>query len=381
MRPKEVRLTRKVGNDPAKRMLVICPYPIGVAAGQRLKFEQYYDDWRAAGWEVVPSTFMDQKLWHVAFEPGHFAAKAIGVAKGMLRRARDLFRVPSFDLVYCFMYVTPVGTSLPERMVRRFARKLVFDVEDNVMLGFGRAANDHPNPLLRFLRGAGKYLYLIREADHVVTSSPSLNDLCLSFNRRRACTYISSSIDSDRFVPANRYSNDGRVTIGWTGTFSSRPYLDLLRPVFQQLAKERDFRLRVIGNFDYELPGVDLKVIRWTADQEVEQLQGIDIGVYPLPFDDWVGGKSGLKAIQYMMVGLPCVATNVGTTPLIIRHGDNGLLVRTEDEWLEALRRLLDDPGLRRKLGEQARRNAVAKYSVKAIAADYRRVLASVMGE
>ena len=47
-------------------------------------------------------------------------------------------------------------------MVRRFAKKLVFDVEDNVMLGFGPVANDHPNPLLRFVRGAGKYRYLIR---------------------------------------------------------------------------------------------------------------------------------------------------------------------------------------------------------------------------
>jgi glycosyltransferase involved in cell wall biosynthesis len=151
--------------------------------------------------------------------------------------------------------------------------------------------------------------------------------------------------------------------------------------VFQQLAKERAFKLRVIGNFDYELPGVDLEVLRWSAEQEVQQLQAIDIGVYPLPFDDWVGGKSGLKAIQYMMLGLPCVATDVGTTPLIIRHDDNGLLVRTEEQWLDALRRLLDDPALRRRLGEQARRDAVANYSVKAVAADYRRVLASVMGE
>ena len=43
-----------------KRVLVLCPYPYGVAAGQRLKFEQYYDDWRAAGWEVDAAPFMAQ---------------------------------------------------------------------------------------------------------------------------------------------------------------------------------------------------------------------------------------------------------------------------------------------------------------------------------
>lgn len=362
-------------------MLVLCPYPPGVAAGQRLKFEQYYDDWRAAGWQVDADPFMDLALWSKVFEPGHYAAKSAGVLKGYWRRMRSLRRIRRYDLIYVFMYVTPLGTSFSERLVRKLARKLVFDVEDNVVSQLGNAAQNHPNPLLRFLRGTAKVRHLIREADHVITSSPSLNELCLAINRKRACTYISSSIDSDRFAPANRYSNDGKLVIGWTGTFSSRPYLDLLRPVFQQLAKEREFRLRVIGNFDYELPGVDLEVVRWNASQEVEQLQGIDIGVYPLPFDDWVGGKSGLKAIQYMMLGVSCVATDVGTTPLIIRDDENGLLVRTGQEWLAALRRLLDEPDLRRRLGEQARRDAVERYSVKAVAGEYRKVLASVMEE
>jgi glycosyltransferase involved in cell wall biosynthesis len=120
-------------------------------------------------------------------------------------------------------------------------------------------------------------------------------------------------------------------------------------------------------------------VIRWTADREVEDLQAIDIGVYPLPLDEWVGGKSGLKAIQYMAFGLPCVATNVGTTPMIIRDGENGLLVRSDDEWLEALERLIDDPALRRRLGQKAHEDAVARYSTKVIAAKYRAVLETVM--
>lgn len=362
-----------------RRMLVLCPYPFGVAAGQRLKFEQYYDHWRSAGWEVEVAPFMDLRLWNVLYERGHVAAKIIGIAQGYLRRLRDLFRVPGYDLVYCHMYVTPVGTTLAERLTRALARKLVYDVEDNVMAHVGRVTIDHPNPFLRFVRATGKYRYLAEHADHVVTSSPALNERCEAINRRAAATYISSSIDADRFQPAYRYSNEGIVTIGWTGTFSSRPYLDLLRDVLERLATERRFRLRVIGNFDYELPGVDLDVIRWTEEREVRDLREIDIGLYPLPKDDWVSGKSGLKAIQYMMMALPCVATNVGTTPLIINDGENGLLATTEQDWLRALKRLLDEPLLRRRLGEAARRDAVAKYSTRAVADDYRRVLDSVV--
>jgi glycosyltransferase involved in cell wall biosynthesis len=360
-------------------MLVLCPYPPGVAAGQRLKFEQYYDDWRAAGWEVVASSFMDRALWEIVFEHGHFAGKVAGIIRGTLRRIGDLARVRRFDLVYCFMYVTPVGSTAFERLVRHLAHRVVMDVEDNALIGQPFKKEDHPNWLRVMLRGKGKIKFLIRTADHVITSSPALNDACLKLNVHRACSYISSSIDTDGFIPANRYSNDLTPTIGWTGTFSTRPFLDLLRPVFQELAQRRTFRLRVIGNFDYELPGVDLEVIRWTAEHEVKDLQAIDIGVYPLPLDEWVSGKSGLKAIQYMAFGLPCVATNVGTTPMIIRDGENGLLVRSDEEWLAALERLIDDPELRRRLGQKAREDAVERYSTKVIAAKYRAVLETVM--
>ena len=72
-------------------------------------------------------------------------------------------------------------------------------------------------------------------------------------------------------------------------------------------------------------------------------MQGIDIGVYPLPNDNWVLGKSGLKAIQYMAFGIPCVASNVGTTPLIIKDRVNGLLVKSEEEWVDALEELIQE--------------------------------------
>lgn len=359
---------------------MLCPYPVAIAAGQRLKFEQYYSDWREMGFDVHVSPFMDMAMWRILHMQGNLPAKAWGVFKGYLRRARDLLRLRRYDVVYLFMWGTPLGPPLFEHLARWLSKRLIFDLEDNVLTSNSSETAKNPNPILRFLKGSGKPRYLVEAADHVITSSPFLNDRCLEMNRRRACTYISSSVDTDRFLPATPYSNDRPVTIGWTGTFSTRPMLDLLRGVFQELAKRVPFRLRVIGNFDYSLPGVDLDVVRWTAEREVADLQEIDIGVYPLPVDEWVMGKSGLKAIQYMAFGLPIVATAVGTTPILIADGQNGLLVRTEDEWLTALESLIRDPALRRRLGTAARESAVRNYSVHAVARDYRQVIEDVMG-
>ncbi len=364
-----------------KRMLVICPYPEGVAAGQRLKYEQYFDDWRSIDIEIDISSFMSRAMWRVAYTRGNYFTKLFGLLNGYLRRLRDMFRIKTYDVVFIHMWVTPFGTSFFERTTRFFAPRLIFDVEDNVLVGSILPDSVEPNPIKRFLKGPQKAQFLIESADHVITSSPFLNDFCLDINRRRSCTYISSSVDTDRFVPAAKAPDDRLLTIGWTGTFSSKIYLDLLRDMLQRLARRAPYKLKVIGNFDYELEGVELEVVQWTKEREVEDLQTFDIGVYPLPIDDWVLGKSGLKAIQYMAFGLPIVATEVGTTPLLIAHEVNGLLVRTQDEWLNALERLLRDPALRGRLGQAARESAVANYSTKAIAGEYRRVLNSVIGE
>jgi len=345
-----------------------------------LKYEQYFTDWRSLGYHIDISSFMDLRMWEVVYSPGSYFEKILGVLRGQLRRFRDLFRIADYDLIYVFMWVTPFGTSAFERIVRRLAKRLVYDIEDNVLVEqISTRGGYHPNRWTALLKGPGKARFLTKVADHVITSSPFLNELCLKINNNELSTYISSSVDTDRFRPTNLYHNENVVVIGWTGTFSSKIYLDLLRGVFLELTDRVKFKLKVIGNFDYDLPGIDLEVVQWSSQTEVEDLQTIDIGVYPLPIDDWVLGKSGLKAIQYMAFGLPIVASKVGTTPLLISDEVDGLLVESQEEWVDALERLVREPDLRRSLGEAARAKVVQKYSVAAVKRDYRRVLESVM--
>ena len=362
-----------------KRMLVLCPFPQKVAAGQRLKYEQYFERWRANGWEIDVSSFMDKKMWSIVYQKGHFISKIMGVLRGHLRRLYDLYRIPSYDLIYIFMYVTPLLTSTTERLARAQAKRLIYDIEDNIHVQQNSYSQINPNPIVKFLKWPGKVKYLIRAADHVITSSPFLNIDCKRITTTGYCSYVTSSLDIERYKPKSEYSNDNKVIIGWTGTHSSKEYLDQLSNVFLRLAERVSFKLRVIGNFKYDLPGIDLEVVEWSIDREISDLQSFDIGVYPLPLDNWVHGKSGLKAIQYMAIGLPCVATEVGTTPMLITDNVNGKLVKTEDEWVDALEKLVREPESRRRIGEQARRDAVSNYSLDTIGDIYDKILESVM--
>ncbi len=49
------------------------------------------------------------------------------------------------------------------------------------------------------------------------------------------------------------------------------------------MAKEESFKLRVIGTPDYELEGVEVEVLQWRSETEIEDLDAIDIGLITLP--------------------------------------------------------------------------------------------------
>ena len=144
------------------------------------------------------------------------------------------------------------------------------------------------------------------------------------------------------------------------------------------LSEEIDFRLKVIGDPDFEIEGLEVIATAWNESAEVKELQDIDIGLYPLPDDDWVLGKSGLKALQYMALGIPTVATRIGANTRIIRDGVNGFLVNDPGGWKAAILELAADPELRRRVGLEAARTVVERFSVRANRKVYLEVLDGV---
>lgn len=356
-----------------KKVIIICPYPIGVAAGQRLKYEQYFNHWRENNFQIDVYPFMSDKLWKVAYTKGNLGVKIFESLKGYFNRYLILYKLKKFDLVYIHQWTTPYGTSIYDFLIRILSKKIIFDLEDFVVTKNNGLRST--GKFVSFFRFSSRTKYLIKNSDHVITSSPTLNDYCKSLNKLNSATYITSSINIDRFIPVNEYKNDHKIVIGWTGTFSSKPYLESISDVLIELNKQCDFKLRVISNCDFNIPDVDLEVINWTKENEVQDLQGIDVGLYPLENSKWVLGKSGLKALQYMAFGIPTVATGIGTSNIIIQNNVNGMLVKTKDEWMNVLKKLIEDADLRKRIGLEARKTIVENYSNQVIKIMYLNIL------
>jgi starch synthase len=74
----------------------------------------------------------------------------------------------------------------------------------------------------------------------------------------------------------------------------------------------------------------------------------------------------GYAAIEAMAAGVPVVATRLFALPEIVEDGVTGLLVAPDDDELaDALRTLLDDDGLRRRMGEAGRVRARERFDAR----------------
>jgi len=269
------------------------------------------------------------------------------------------------------MWVTPYGIPIYEKIYRKFSKRLIYDIEDNILI----IKKNNINPLNHLLKSQNKILYLIQSSDKIIASSPELSLTCNNITKTNKSLYISPSINLKRYLPVNRYSNKEIIKLGWTGTFTSKEYLDSLEKVFYELNKEIEFKLIVISNFEYSLDFINVDSINWNKDTEIEDLSKIDIGLYPLSDDDWISGKSGLKALQYMAMGLPAVASNIGNNINIIQHMHNGILVKTKEEWIYNLKLLISDCALRKKLGYNARKTIENHYSLDKNSSKYLEIL------
>ena len=91
----------------------------------------------------------------------------------------------------------------------------------------------------------------------------------------------------------------------------------------------------------------------------------------PLDNDGFSKGKCGFKLIQFLALGIPVVASPIGTNPKIVDDGENGFLCTTKQDWLDALEKLISDAGLRGKMGVKGREKIARKYSFDANKANF----------
>lgn len=189
-----------------------------------------------------------------------------------------------------------------------------------------------------------------------------------------ACV-VPNGFEEDRVVmaaTAARDRDDGLVRIGYaSGTPTHEvDFAQVVPALAELLAADRDLRFIALGHVDID----SFEALR-PCSAQIERrkmvpyarlssaLAELDINIAPLvPGNRFCEAKSELKFFEAALVGVPTVASGTRAYARAIEHGETGLLVERSEQWHETLFGLKSDARERQRLGENARRSAIAHY-------------------
>jgi len=356
------------------KVLFLTKYP-EEGASSRYRVYQYLPYLRQHGLICEVQPFMSPRMYGMVFRTGHTFVKTLHTGAAILRRLAVLFTARKYDLIFMQRECLPFGPPFMENLFRKWDIPTIFDYDDALFIF---KSSTH-NRLVDFIKRPQRIFEIFSLVDCVLTGNDYLRERAAEYSAK-ARTFLVAE-DTDKYSQKPAYENNSVFTIGWLGSPSTEKYLHLITPVLQKICKKYPHvQLKVIGGGNFQAEGVPVVHLKWDMESEVKELHSFDIGIMPLPLEEWSKGKSGGKARTYMTVGLPAVCTAIGFNIELIDSGKTGFLVTSENEWIGVLSRLIEDPDLRKEVGTAAREFVLKHQSIHVLAPQLLEILQEVAG-
>ena len=356
------------------RVLFLVQYP-RQAPSPRYRVYQLVPWLEEAGIECDVEPLIGENDYTAARSAGKYFDKSRMLVGGFARRVSALLRARKYDLVYVLKGAFPYGPPIIEQLLRTSNVPVIFDFDDAIHIH--KKSVSHR--LLDYLKSTRRVGQVATLASRVVVPNEFLADFAREFNS--AVTVVPEAENTERFVSRTPHENGSKVVIGWVGSSSTAKYLTLIEEALRTVCDRfSNVVLRVIGG-KFEAEGVRTELVDWNFDQEVQQFHDLDIGIMPLPLEEWSKGKSGCKLRQYMAAGVPGVGTAIGYNLELVEHGHTGFLATSQDEWVDCLSTLIERPEFRNAIADAARRDVEQRFAINVIGPKLEAVIRETVDE
>ncbi|MEJ7645124.1 MAG: glycosyltransferase [Chryseolinea sp.] len=348
-----------------RKVLFIVPYPLSKAPSQRFRFEQYFNLLEANEVQIEVQSFLTSENWKIFNQRGKSLGKLLALGSGFIKRIIALFKARRFDFVFIHREATPLGPPVFEWVLAKvLKKKILYDFDDAIWL----TDKSNESKLIKLLKWRSKVALICSWSYRVSCGNFFLSSYARNF--AKAVIVNPTTIDEVDLNPSPK--KDNRVVIGWTGTHSTLKYLKKVESALQTIQMVHpNVDIMVIADKQPRMKLSNLRFVPWNLQTEIDDLKKFDIGLMPLPDDEWANGKCGFKILQYMALGIPAVASPVGVNKQIIENGKNGLLSSSEVEWISQISMLITDQELREVIGSRGREYVLKNYSVASNASTF----------
>lgn len=357
------------------KVLYVAAHRPDRSPSQRFRFEQYIQYLKEQGFDYDFSYLITPEDDKFFYKPGNTIKKMRVVARSYAQRYKDAMKASTYDIIYIQREAFMTGSTYFEKVFSESAAKVVFDFDDSIWLSNVSEANKKFN----WLKNSGKTANIIKLADMIFAGNQYLADYARQYNEN--VEIIPTTIDTDEYQRLDIPNEDGKICIGWSGSITTIQHFEYAIP-FLKKVKEKfgdKVKFKVVGDGSYKNVELGIEGLPWRKDTELADLSSFDIGIMPLPDDEWAKGKCGLKGLQYMALEIPTLMSPVGVNAEIIQDGDNGFLATDIDEWVDKISKLVESAELRKEMGQKARQTVLDKYSVQALKDTYLRLFNSLL--
>ncbi len=341
------------------KILFVAVHRPNRSPSQRFRFEQYLDFLKQNGFDYEFSWLINIEDDTYIYKHGNYFRKFSFLRKSYKIRYNDLKHLSEYDIVFVQREALMFRSTYFEKEYGKHS-KLIFDFDDAIWLMDVSEGNKH----WKWLKNPAKTSQIIGLSHMVFAGNNYIADYARRFNKN--VKIIPTTIDTTYHKRIKPFSSKEKICIGWTGSKTTIKHFrmaeDFLKKIKQKFGDKVYFKL--IGCPAYKNCELDIYGMMWDCDAEIEELSEIDIGIMPLPDDEWAKGKCGFKGLQYMAMEIPTVMSAVGVNKEIISEGVNGFLASSEEEWIDKLSMLIESEELRRSIGLEGRKTVIEKYSV-----------------
>lgn len=323
-----------------------------LAASTRYRVSQYAPGLLNFGIDIqVRSLLVDDYIRH-RFNGGIFPLK--NVFTSALNRLIQLYNQDEYDLIFLYSELFPLMPGIFESNLIRIP--FIYDFDDAFYLKYRNGKLGLASPIL-----GRKFDKVISCASYITAGNHVLAKYALQFNSN--VQYLPTVVDTSRYLPRQSSNENNVLTIGWIGSPSTAFYLNELIDPLSNLGLESSVRFVVVGGKAPVIPNVNVVEVDWSESTELDLIKSFDVGVMPLPDNEWARGKCAFKLIQYMACGIPVIASPIGANVELVTK-ECGLMASTSFEWLNAFRKMRDHLEMRNAMALACRERVVSKYSL-----------------
>lgn len=342
------------------RILFVAAHRPERSPSQRFRFEQYISFLQENGIDSDFSYLVSPEDDLFLYEKGNHLKKLGFLSRSYRIRNSDIRNLDKYDLVFVQREALMFRSVKFEKLFSRKS-KLLFDFDDAIWLMDVSDGNKN----WRWLKDPSKTEHIIKLSHMVFAGNKYLYDYASKFNNN--VKIVPTTIDTEYHKKQVSEVKKDSICIGWTGSTTTIKHFRMAE-IFLNEIKDKygdAVRFKVIGSETYRNDELSIQGKKWAIQTEIEDLSEIDIGIMPLPDDEWAKGKCGFKGLQYMAMEIPTIMSPVGVNTEIVNHGENGFLASTNEEWVDSLSKLIESETLRKDFGTKGRQTVIEKYSIE----------------